>query len=58
MTNIAAVHGPRLRVDSLVAAYASGWQKQQRPSVFAPVLAGVGVIDNSTGMSAREHRHR
>jgi len=45
-----AVYGARLRVESVAPMHA--W-KQQRPQ-----LVSFTKIDNSTGVSARERRHR
>ena len=50
-TTVAAVHGARLRTESVVPAYARAWK--QRPSIVT--LGGFGT-DNSTGVSAEERR--
>lgn len=53
MTNIAQVHGPRLRVASVVPAYTRAW----KPCPAVVTLGAFG-IDNSTGVSAVERRRR
>jgi hypothetical protein len=50
-TDVAAVHGARLRTESVVPAYTRAWK--QLPSVLT--LSGFGT-DNSTGVSAEESR--
>jgi hypothetical protein len=50
----AGFHGTRLRVESVVPAYARAWK--QRPAV---VILGGFRTDNCTGVSAAlERRHR
>jgi hypothetical protein len=51
-TDVTAVHGARLRTESVVPSYARAWK--QRPSIVT--LGGAGT-DNSTGVSAQERRH-
>jgi hypothetical protein len=48
----AAIHGTRMP-ESVVVVYARAWK--QRP---ASVVLGGFRTDNSTGVSAVEHRHR
>ena len=50
---IAESPGTRLRVESVVPAYARAWK--QRPAVVT--LSGFST-DNCTGVSASERRHR
>jgi hypothetical protein len=50
---IADSHGTRLRVESVVSAFARAWK--QRPAV---VTLGGFPTDNCIGVSASERRHR
>ncbi len=63
MTNIAEIHGPRPRTESVVPAagwlgYVNAWK--QFPSRRAFGTAGLvpNTSDNCTGVSAQERRHR
>jgi len=51
-TTVAAVHGTRMRGESVAPAYVRAWK--QRPSVIT--LSGFGADNNSTGVSAEECR--